>query len=174
MGIPQAFREGKLRGSSHIQLQFRVNCGRWSWGLMSSCKAHVDDGVCFGSLPPVHFPQELSVILMHLPFHHYPAQGPQKPSCPVPPGYPANRLWGLHGGTRKECLQHLSQATHFHIGGLRWGEEVADITVPSHFNPKDFFHYLPFIISTSYFERFCVLNRLYLLRNNLFVLPLCN
>ena len=31
----------------------------------------------------------------------------------------------------------------------------------------------PFINLTSCFERFCVTNKLYLLRNNLFVLPFC-
>ena len=85
MGIPQVFRGEEACGYSCIQLQFREDRGSWSWGLVRSCKAHTDVGACFGSLPPNHFPQGLSIILTHLPFHHHPGKGPQKPSYPMPP-----------------------------------------------------------------------------------------
>lgn len=73
-----------------------------------------------------------------------------------------------------ELFEHLPQATHFHIRGP-WGRQGGeDIMVPRHFITRDSFHYLfPFIIPTFCFEMFCVSNKLYLVRNNLFVLLFC-
>lgn len=67
----------------------------------------------------------------------------------------------------------LSQAAHFHMGARGGREEWWTPWFPTISGPRIPLIIYPFIHPTSCFESFCVSNRLYLLRNNLFVLQFC-
>lgn len=64
----------------------------------------LDEKACSGSLRPGHFPQELNVILMPLPFKSHPGM-----ACRNPPT-PCSSDWMVV--SRKELIQHLFQETN--------------------------------------------------------------
>lgn len=152
----------------------KESCRRQCWGPVSSCRAPTWwwSLLWFPMSPPS--PPRVQCCPDAPALQALSRHGPEEPSPTRPTWLPANQLWCWQMVDRKELAQHLFLGTHCHIRGP-WVvvENGVDIIVPSYFNPKDFFHCLSFH-QPPHLLLWKVLHiKLYVLRNNLFVLPLC-